>query len=88
MVNIDYTNDMILVAEVDESGKNKIVAIGGFFATPRPSLRELAFVVHEEWRGKGITKFLLNYLVKIGRELNYKMFLLVDMLIEIRLGVC
>ena len=74
MVNIDYINDMILVGEVEEGGEKKIIAIGGFFATNRPSVRELAFVVQENWRGKGITKFLLNYLVKIGRELNYKKF--------------
>ncbi len=74
MVNIDYINDMILVGEVEEGSEKRIIAIGGFFATNRPSVRELAFVVHEDWRGKGITKFLLNNLVKIGRELNYKKF--------------
>ena len=74
MVNIDYTNDMILVGEVDEGGEQKIIAIGAFFATTRPSVGEIAFVVHEKWRRNGITKFLLNYLIKIGRELNYKSF--------------
>lgn len=74
MVNIDYTNDMILVGEVEEGGVQKIIAIGAIFATIRPSVGEIAFVVHEKWRGNGITKFLLNYLVKIGRELNYKSF--------------
>ncbi|MFX1557686.1 MAG: GNAT family N-acetyltransferase [Promethearchaeota archaeon] len=74
MVNIDYTTDMILVGEYSENGETKIIALGAFFKTIQPSLAELAFVVHKDWRGLGITRFLLNYLVQIGRELNYKTF--------------
>ncbi|MFX1410472.1 MAG: GNAT family N-acetyltransferase [Promethearchaeota archaeon] len=73
-VTIDYTTDMILVGEYNESGKDKIIALGAFFKTIQPSVAELAFVVHKDWRGLGISKFLLNYLVKIGRELNFKAF--------------
>lgn len=73
-VTIDYTTDMILVGEASEDGEEKIVALGAFFKTVHPSVAELAFVVHKNWRGLGITRFLLNYLVKIGRELNYKTF--------------
>ncbi|MFX1391134.1 MAG: GNAT family N-acetyltransferase [Promethearchaeota archaeon] len=74
LVTIDYTNDMILVGEYSENGEETIIAIGAFFKTIKPSIAELAFVVHEDWRGFGITKFLLNYLVQIGKELNYKTF--------------
>ncbi len=74
MVNIDYTTDMILVGEIKEEGESKIIALGAFFKTIKPPLAELAFVTHKDWRGLGITRFLLNYLVKIGRELNYKTF--------------
>ena len=72
MVNIDYSTDMILVGEYSEDGEKKIVAIGGIFKSENPSTAELAFVTHKEWRGLGITKFLLKYLVKIARELKYK----------------
>jgi acyl-CoA hydrolase/GNAT superfamily N-acetyltransferase len=74
MVNIDYTTDMILVAEYTQNGETEIIGLGAFFKTMQPSLAELAFVIHKDWRGLGITRFLLNYLVKIGRELNYKTF--------------
>ncbi|MFX1426171.1 MAG: GNAT family N-acetyltransferase [Promethearchaeota archaeon] len=74
MVSIDYSTDMILVGVHVENGEEKIVTMGGFFRAHQPSIAELAFVVHEKWRGLGITKFLLNYLVKIGKELNYKTF--------------
>ncbi|MBY8989220.1 MAG: 4-hydroxybutyrate CoA-transferase [Candidatus Lokiarchaeota archaeon] len=72
MVNIDYSTDMILVAVDSENGEEKIIAMGGFFKTGQPSLAELLFVVHKDWRGLGLTRFLLPFLVQIGRELNYK----------------
>ncbi|MFW9829870.1 MAG: GNAT family N-acetyltransferase [Candidatus Thorarchaeota archaeon] len=75
LVTIDYTNDMILVGEYSENGEEKIVTLGAFFKTIQPSVAELAFVVHKDWRGLGITKFLLNYLVQIGKELNYRTFI-------------
>ncbi|MHA1195079.1 MAG: GNAT family N-acetyltransferase [Promethearchaeota archaeon] len=74
MVNIDYTTSMIIVGEYNEEGEKQIVALGAFFKSTQPSTAELAFVVRKDWRGLGITKFLLNYLVKIGRELNYRTF--------------
>ncbi len=74
MVNIDYSTDMILVAEISENGESKIIALGAFFKAHQPSIAELAFVVHKDWRNLGITKYLLNYLVKIGKELNYRTF--------------
>ncbi len=74
MVNIDYSTDMIVVGEAEEEGEIKIVAIGGFFKTTKPSVAELAFITDQNWRGLGITKFLLDLLVKIARELNIKTF--------------
>jgi len=74
MVNIDYSTDMILVCEYSEIGEEQIVGLGAFFKTIKPSVAELAFVIHKDWRGLGITKFLLNYLVQIGKELNYRTF--------------
>lgn len=70
LVTIDYKTDMIVVGEYGE----QIIALGAFFKTIQPSIAELAFVVHKDWRGLGITKFLLNYLVRIGKELNFRTF--------------
>lgn len=74
MVNIDYLTDMILVGISTKNDEEKIVAMGGFFKTAQPSLAELVFVVHKDWRGLGLSKSLLQYLVQIGRELNYNSF--------------
>ncbi|MHA1150113.1 MAG: GNAT family N-acetyltransferase [Promethearchaeota archaeon] len=71
---IDYITDMIIVCEYSENSEKKIIAMGGFFKTSDPSTAEIAFITHEDWRGLGITKFLLNYLVDIARELRYRNF--------------
>ncbi len=73
-VNIDYMTDMIIVVIHEENGEAKIVGIGGLFKTYLPSNGEVAFTVHKDWRGFGISKFLLNILVVIGRELKYNLF--------------
>ncbi|NVM36235.1 MAG: GNAT family N-acetyltransferase, partial [Candidatus Lokiarchaeota archaeon] len=74
MVNIDYSTDMILVGEFSERGEDQIIGLGAFFKTGQPSIAEIAFVVHKDWRGLGIAKFLLKYLSQIGKELNYRTF--------------
>ncbi len=72
LVTINYSTDMILVAESKDNGKTRIVAVGAVFSTNKPSLGELAFITHKNWRGLGISKILLNELIIISKELNYK----------------
>jgi len=74
LVTIDYQTDMILVGEFLEEGEQKIVASAAFFKTHQPSTVELGIVVKKNFRKTGIAKFLLNYLIIIARELNYKYF--------------
>ncbi|MEJ2252547.1 MAG: GNAT family N-acetyltransferase, partial [Candidatus Lokiarchaeota archaeon] len=74
MILIDYSTSMIIVAVNEENEVKEIVAEGGFFKTNQPSTAEIAFAVHKDWRNFGITKFLLDYLVQIARELKYKYF--------------
>jgi len=71
-VNIDYTTNMILVGEYFEKGEQQIIASAPFFKTDNPSTVEFGIVIKKNWRKSGIAKFLLLYLVKIARELNYK----------------
>ena len=74
LVNIDYQTDMILVGESIENGEQKIVASSAFFKTHQPSTVELGIVVKKNFRKSGIGRFLLDYLITIARELNYKYF--------------
>jgi len=74
LVTIDYQTDMILVGEAIEDGEQKIIGSAAFFKTHQPSTVELGIVVKKNFRKSGIAKFLLEYLITIARELNYKYF--------------
>jgi GNAT superfamily N-acetyltransferase len=74
LTTIDYQTDMILVGESLQEGEQKIIASAAFFKTSKPSTVELAIVVKKDFRRTGLATFLLNYLVIIARELNYKFF--------------
>lgn len=71
LVKIKYDTDMVLVAEYWEKMKNSIVALAGLFKKMSPEVGELIFITHKKWRNLGIAKFLLNYLIKIAKELNF-----------------
>jgi len=73
-VNIDYFTKMIIVGEIIDEAEQKIISTAGFFKTKEPSKAEIGGVVHEKWRGKGIMRFMLEHLAKIGRELNVRIF--------------
>ena len=45
-----------------------ILAIGRYYLDPSTNRAEVAFVVHDDWQGHGIGKFLLSHLVKIARR--------------------
>jgi acyl-CoA hydrolase/GNAT superfamily N-acetyltransferase len=74
LANIDYSTNMILVGICEERNEYKVIASAAFIKTKEPSTAEIALVVNEKWRRYGIGKFLLNYLVRIARELNYNYF--------------
>ena len=74
LVNIDYFTKMILVGEIINKGERKIISTAAFYKSKEPSKAEIGGVVHENWRKKGIMRFMLEYLAKIGRELNVRFF--------------
>ncbi|MFO8020502.1 MAG: GNAT family N-acetyltransferase [Promethearchaeia archaeon] len=74
LITIDYSTSMILVGETMKEKEKKIIAQAAFVKSDQPSVGELSFIVHKDWRGLGITKYMLDYLIQIGRELGYKEF--------------
>jgi len=67
-VYIDHRNDIAVVGTVPEADGERIVSIGRYFLDPTTNLAEVAFVVLDDWQGKGIGKFLFNHLMKIARR--------------------
>jgi len=68
MSQVDYINDMTLVAVVGEPGFEKVTAVGNYFLDPATNLAEVAFSVTRDWQQKGVSTVLLRKLANIARE--------------------
>lgn len=66
LVDVDFTKHVALVATPQEEGHPAIVA-GGRYIVVRPGKAELAFVVVDQFQGRGIGAALLRHLVVIAR---------------------
>ncbi len=71
-VNIDYIDTFSIVAVITRNKNEEIIAEGRYALYPREKKHELAFIVDEEFQGKGIASFLAEYLVKIAGERKIK----------------
>lgn len=67
-VTIDYTKTMSIVGLMGEPGSGRIVAEARYVRLPDKPVAEVAFVVDEEFQGKGIATFLFKTLRKIAKE--------------------
>jgi len=74
LTNIDYKNDVAIVAVVPGVSGEEVVAIAQYFLDPKTQAAEVAFLVQDEWQQKGMGTFLLDYLTKIARQRGVKSF--------------
>ncbi len=65
---VDYVNDITLVAVVGEFGFGKVVAVAESMKLEKENLAEVAFSVSEEYQGKGLGTFFLKKLAAVARE--------------------
>ena len=63
---MDYQRQVGLAATVQCRGEEVIVGFGEYVACDRSA--EIAFVVEEDWQGRGIGSRLLQHLIRIARE--------------------
>jgi acyl-CoA hydrolase len=68
MVTLDYHDAMAIVAEVPWEGRRKLIAVGRYYRDPATNWAEVAFVVQEDFRKRGIATYLLHKLAKIAQE--------------------
>src|SRR5262245_48877960 len=65
-LDIDFVDQVALVAELDEAGRKMIVG-GGRYIVTAPRQAEIAFTVDDPHQGQGIGRLLLRHLVEIAR---------------------
>ena len=70
MVQVDYINNLSLVAVTGEVGFEKIIGLG-VYALAHGAVAEVAFSVSREWQGKGIASVLLEKITEAAREKGF-----------------
>ncbi|HPP96320.1 MAG TPA: GNAT family N-acetyltransferase, partial [Spirochaetota bacterium] len=71
-LSVDYENILSIVAVHQKGNIERIVAEARYAAYPSEDAYEMAFLVDEEYQGKGIATFMANYLIKIAKERGIK----------------
>jgi acyl-CoA hydrolase/RimJ/RimL family protein N-acetyltransferase len=69
---IDYINDLTIVATIGELGFEKIIAVGEYFRNPILNMAEIAFSVSREYQGMGIAKTLQEKLAAAAKDNGIK----------------
>jgi citrate lyase synthetase len=67
---IDYINDLTIVATIGEMGFEKIIAVGEYFRNTVLNIAEIAFSVSEEYQGMGIANILQRKLATAAIDNN------------------
>jgi acyl-CoA hydrolase/GNAT superfamily N-acetyltransferase len=71
LVQLDYHKRLALIGLEGPPGEERIVAIGRSILNEQTNRVEVAFVVHEEYRGLGVAGHLLERLTSIAREQGF-----------------
>jgi RimJ/RimL family protein N-acetyltransferase len=66
--NVDYRYTMSIVAIIDESGVEKIIGEARYVRSQGDSFADTAFIIDENYQGKGIASYLFDLLIRTARE--------------------
>lgn len=67
-LRVDYDAQMVLVATVGIPGDESVIAVARYDLDRRTNLAEVAFIVRDEFQGKGLGTLMLGALVEAARE--------------------
>jgi acyl-CoA hydrolase len=74
LVAIDYRNSMAIAGFVREGSREKMIAVGRYYADSTGDSAEAAFTVRDDCQRQGIGTFLVDYLTWIAKERGLKGF--------------
>ncbi len=67
LVDWDQDRNMALLATVKEGAEERILAMARYDVDPRTNLADIAFVVRDEWQGRGLGTQLMQRMSEIAR---------------------
>lgn len=73
-VNVDFKRTMSIVGVLEEKGMDKIIAEGRYVILEDGAFADTAFIVDEEYQGKGIASFLYELLIRTAQQRGIKGF--------------
>ena len=66
MVNVDYENQMALVALQGWPKEEAIVSVGAYFVDHETNSANVAFMTRDDYQNQGLGTFMLHYLMKLA----------------------
>jgi RimJ/RimL family protein N-acetyltransferase len=75
LIELDYTQDMILAAVAPRGEGEMIVAVGRYHVAPDTGAAEVAFSMRDDWQRKGVGTHLFRELIDIARHRGVSTFI-------------
>lgn len=72
--HVDYKKDFGLIALIDLGDSSPIIGVGRYAFDSERERPELAFVVRDDWQGKGLGSILVLRVISIGRKNGFSRF--------------
>ena len=67
---IDYDREIAIVPELTEDGKRRILGVVRVGIEPDGKAGEIAFIVADPWQGLGLGTKLVDYAIKIAKDMK------------------
>jgi len=67
-VYIDHREEVAIVGTLPEAFGEDIMAVGRYYLDPKTNRAEVAFIVDDQYQGRGIGTFLLKHLITIAKR--------------------
>jgi GNAT superfamily N-acetyltransferase len=74
LVNVDYDRRLALVAEHGDGPDRTLVAVARYDCSGQADAAEIAFVVQDDWQGRGLGRILLNALLAAAEARGIRRF--------------